>query len=72
MKKWIANKLFSLAMDVDFEQIKINARILVIVTDMMAMAERQVEAEDAKPKRKPGRPLGSKNKPKTCCKETQS
>jgi hypothetical protein len=54
MKKWIARKLFRMAVRIDIAQATEEARILVFVADLMA------EAKAPAPK-KVGRPLGRKD-----------
>ena len=62
MRKWIAGKLFDLALAVDFDATEVNARTLTTVWDIIRRLHKR-EAEDNAPKRKVGRPLGSKDKP---------
>jgi len=61
MKKWIASKLFDLALWVDYDTTEVNARTLITVWDIIKRLHSR-EAEADVPKRKPGRPLGSKDK----------
>jgi hypothetical protein len=61
MKKWIASKIFELALWVDFDATEANARTLTTVWDIVQRLHKH-EAEADAPKRKPGRPLGSKDK----------
>lgn len=52
MKKWIARKLFRMAVRIDITQATEEARILVFVADLMAEAKA--------PPKKRGRPAGRK------------
>jgi hypothetical protein len=60
MKKWIADKLFDLALLIDTQTIIKNARTLVFASDILDEASERMAD---RPKKR-GRPLGSKNRPK--------
>ena len=69
MKKWIARKLFRMAIRIDIGQATEEARILVFVADLMAEAKappkkrgRPLGRKDSVGPKKVGRPLGSKDK----------
>jgi hypothetical protein len=55
MKKWIARKLFRMAVRIDITQATEEARILVFVADVMAYMVTDP------PKKKRGRPAGRKD-----------
>jgi hypothetical protein len=73
MKKWIARKLFRMAVRIDITQATEEARILVFVADLMDEAKappkkrgRPAGRKDSvgvtpAPKKKVGRPLGRKD-----------
>lgn len=61
MRKWIAGKLFDLALAVDFDATEVNARTLTTVWDIIRRLHKR-EAEDDAPKRKVGRPKGAKDR----------
>ena len=56
MKKWIAMKMFDLAVRLDWDGAVEGAKVIVLI-------DGQLKAAFA-PKKKMGRPVGSKNKPK--------
>lgn len=57
MKKWIARKLFDLAVWLDWDE-AVKSAVAVMIVE--AMTNNPLEQEP--PKRKPGRPAGSKDK----------
>lgn len=59
MKKWIARKLFDLAVWLDWDE-AVKSAVAVMIVETLINNPLEQEA----PKRKPGRPKGSKNKPK--------
>lgn len=56
MRKWLARKLFDLAVRLDWEEATIVAKAITMA-NFMATLEHSLKASP-----KPGRPLGSKNK----------
>lgn len=56
MRKWIARKLFDLAVRLDWDETVQAAQVVVVI-------DGQLKAAFA-PKKKMGRPVGSKSKPK--------
>jgi hypothetical protein len=75
MRKWLARKLFNLAVRLDWEGAAEAARIIIAVEDSWKAvfapkkkrgrpAGRKDSVAGVPPKKKMGRPLGSKNKPK--------
>ena len=62
MKKWIAHKLFGLALWLDTGEVIIASHEVVDIYKEVQRAVKAAAKADAKPKRKPGRPLGSKDK----------
>ena len=67
MRKWLVDKLFSLALRIDEVETTILARLWVDADNFNRMVDaliKDMTESIEKPKRKRGRPLGSKNKPK--------
>lgn len=72
MKKWIAMKLFDLAVRLDWDGAVEGAKVIVLIDGQLKAAfdDKQwrthvwVPRKEAAPKKKMGRPVGSKNKPK--------
>ena len=67
MRKWLVDKLFSLALRIDEVETTILARLWVDADNFNRMMEaliKDMTASIEKPKRGRGRPKGSKNKPK--------
>ena len=76
MKKWIAGKLFDLAVRLDWYGAVNGAKIILLVDEQLNKllapkkmgrpkgAKDRVAGRVATPPKKIGRPLGSKNKPK--------
>jgi hypothetical protein len=61
MKKWIARKLFRMAVRIDITQATEEARILMFVADLMDEAKADLMAEAKAPPKKRGRPAGRKD-----------
>lgn len=59
MKKWIARKLFDLAVWLDWDEAVKSAVAVMLVETLI---NNPLEQEPEAPKRKPGRPAGSKDK----------
>lgn len=57
MKKWLARKLFDIAIWLDWDEATIVAEAITVSRFMVALERITAEA-----KRKPGRPKGSKDK----------
>jgi len=74
MRKWLAGKLFNLALRLDWDEIVQMAKVVVVIDDSWKAAfapkkrgrpaGRKDSVAGVPPKKKMGRPLGSKNKPK--------
>lgn len=76
MRKWIARKLFDLAVRLDWDETVQAAQVVVVIDGQLKAAfapkKKMGRPKGAKdgvgpkpaPKKKLGRPLGSKNKPK--------
>jgi hypothetical protein len=77
MRKWIAGKLFDLAVRLDWDGAVNGAKIIVLIDEQLNKliapkkrmgrpkgAKDRVAGRVATPPKKIGRPLGSKNKPK--------
>lgn len=75
MRKWLAGKLFNLAVWLDWDAAVQAAKVVVVIDDSWKSviapkkkrgrpAGRKNSVAGVPPKKKMGRPLGSKNKPK--------
>jgi hypothetical protein len=75
MRKWLAGKLFNLAVRLDWDETVQMAKVVVVIDDSWKAAfapkkkigrpaGRKDSVAGVPPKKKIGRPLGSKNKPK--------
>jgi hypothetical protein len=78
MRKWIARKLFDLAVRLDWDEVAMAAQVVAVIDAQLKAAFAEPKKKMGRPKgakdrvarkvptppKKIGRPLGSKNKPK--------